>query len=902
MKTKPLLAVLLMFPSVVATNIASAQLTFSWQNPRPQGSSLHDVVLLDSDLIVAVGSLRTVVHSTDGGTLWGVQHSVGGNGISLNGVSLTTPNNGWAVGSDGLIVQTEDGGSTWTVRYSGTTVDLKSISSVDEAVAFAVGAGGTIIRTSDGGETWAIQTSPDTNSLTEVFCVDTALAYAVGNDGTALRTTNSGLTWVSLSTGVEDDLQSCFFIDSNLGFAVGKRGRILRTTDGGTTWVSQTSGTIEALQGVAFMDVNTGAIVGDNATLLRTTNGGSNWFSQPLPGGVPFGLGLKSVALNGEMNGAAVGEMGLILKTTDGGATWGSRSSWVTTKVLQACSFVNPEVGAAVGGWNNTYPNFEAVHTTDGGESWSLGSHPEGTGAHDVVLLDDSTGYAFGGGIYRTTDDGATWILQGHYGIPFEGASFPERNVGVAVGSFGGIARTVDGGTSWTVLGNGTNWHIQDVFFVDAQNGWCLAWDCCGTFDTEIRHTTNGGTSWSVQHTSDERLWAVKFTDPFEGIIVGSNGTMLRTSDGGLTWSVPGNWTNQDLNDVFFVDGERGFATGNAGVILSTTDGGLAWVSELSPTRYNIMGVCSRMPGELVMVGENGSIFTVSTAMRPAAPALVSPPNGAAIENDSVMLVWRASSPEVDNYWIEYSTDATFSPSVVDSTVTDTSYVVRDLELMSIYYWRVRARNSEGWGSFSTVRNFTTFLSLPNQVQLLQPEHNVLIGVDSVLFLWERSEPGVDRYWLEHAIDPNFAMSMIDSTLEDTTASIHDLENRAYWWRVKAHNATGWGPFSEERKFTVLVTGVVVDKEIPTEFSLSQNYPNPFNPSTVIRYGLPERVHVRLEVFNVLGEMVAEFVNEEKEAGWHEVLLSGAQLSSGLYFYRLSTPNFVQTKKLVLVR
>jgi hypothetical protein len=98
------------------------------------------------------------------------------------------------------------------------------------------------------------------------------------------------------------------------------------------------------------------------------------------------------------------------------------------------------------------------------------------------------------------------------------------------------------------------------------------------------------------------------------------------------------------------------------------------------------------------------------------------------------------------------------------------------------------------------------------------------------------------------------------------------------------------------------VTSVVVDQLIPVEFRLDQNYPNPFNPSTTIRYGLPNRSQVTLTVFNTLGQQVATLVNGEQEAGYHEVRFDAGGLSSGVYFYRLQAGNFVETRKLLLVR
>jgi hypothetical protein len=93
-----------------------------------------------------------------------------------------------------------------------------------------------------------------------------------------------------------------------------------------------------------------------------------------------------------------------------------------------------------------------------------------------------------------------------------------------------------------------------------------------------------------------------------------------------------------------------------------------------------------------------------------------------------------------------------------------------------------------------------------------------------------------------------------------------------------------------------------VTSVLPNDFLLHQNFPNPFNPSTTIRYGLPNRVHVTLSVFNALGQQVAVLQNGEQEAGYHQVQFDGTDLSSGVYFYRLKTGDLTQTKRLMLLK
>ena len=99
-----------------------------------------------------------------------------------------------------------------------------------------------------------------------------------------------------------------------------------------------------------------------------------------------------------------------------------------------------------------------------------------------------------------------------------------------------------------------------------------------------------------------------------------------------------------------------------------------------------------------------------------------------------------------------------------------------------------------------------------------------------------------------------------------------------------------------------VLTGVEPTRELPVSITLSQNYPNPFNPTTTIRYGLPAKLQITLIVYNSLGQQVAMLASGEQDAGFHEVRFNADRLASGMYFYRLMAGEFVQTRKLALVR
>lgn len=98
------------------------------------------------------------------------------------------------------------------------------------------------------------------------------------------------------------------------------------------------------------------------------------------------------------------------------------------------------------------------------------------------------------------------------------------------------------------------------------------------------------------------------------------------------------------------------------------------------------------------------------------------------------------------------------------------------------------------------------------------------------------------------------------------------------------------------------ITSIKHDEQLINSYMLGQNYPNPFNPSTTIGYYLPEGTNVELKLYDVLGNEIGTLVNEFKSAGTYKIEFNAEQLSSGVYFYKIETNNFSQTKKMILLR
>jgi len=299
--------------------------------------------------------------------------------------------------------------------------------------------------------------------------------------------------------------------------------------------------------------------------------------------------------------------------------------------------------------------------------------------------------------------------------------------------------------------------------------------------------------------------------------------------------------------------------------------------------------------------GSFASAWTFSTLL--SAPAQLSPQNGTNGLPTSLTIRWNRVL-NATTYHLQLGTDSTFASGLVknDSTIVDSQRVVSGISIGTRYFWHVRARNAGGGGVFSPTWNFRTQGTFPAPVVLESPVFDALANQATVNFVWQRSVPSITRYWFELATDSTFSLRVVDSTVVDTQRVHGGLSDGDYWWRVRAANIEGWGPFSENRALHVKITGVAPLETLPVAIALDQNYPNPFNPSTFIGFDLPRTGMVRLEIINPLGQIVHTLVNGVVAAGRHQVTFQAEGLPGGLYFYRLRYEQTVLVRKMVLLK
>jgi len=235
--------------------------------------------------------------------------------------------------------------------------------------------------------------------------------------------------------------------------------------------------------------------------------------------------------------------------------------------------------------------------------------------------------------------------------------------------------------------------------------------------------------------------------------------------------------------------------------------------------------------------------------------------------------------------------------------------------------WRINFTNTTGnvtqtfahntnftdinWKYLLTVNLFsmTPHLGQLFELRVVRQDNQVEIGRVSVpSILVSDFTVFIPEFELNHGYN-------IDFYADHNGNGIYDAPPVDHAWRLTFNSSTGdfVQDFTHNTNFTDIQwpnPSAVNENELTglNDYNLFQNYPNPFNPSTKISFNLPAREFVTLKVFNVLGSEVAILINDNMEAGLHEVTFNASGLKSGVYFYVISTKNFTSTLKMILLK
>ena len=177
----------------------------------------------------------------------------------------------------------------------------------------------------------------------------------------------------------------------------------------------------------------------------------------------------------------------------------------------------------------------------------------------------------------------------------------------------------------------------------------------------------------------------------------------------------------------------------------------------------------------------------------------------------------------------------------------------------------------------------------------------------TVLLAWGAVEENLQFYKLERSTNDIFTENVLENFLTTNTFTDDDLEwDTEYFYRVSA-NVGYYTDYSNISSVMLESLNIEDNEYLPLSFQVYQNYPNPFNPTTSLSYQLPDDGKVEVIIYDMMGKLIKNLVNEKQSSGqnsiiWNATNNSGNQVSAGLYIYTVKTSNHKQSKKMLLVK
>jgi photosystem II stability/assembly factor-like uncharacterized protein len=891
-----------------------------------------------------VGDNGTIRTTTDGGETWSAQTS--GTSQQLNAVAFATPLVGYVAGNNGVLLKTTNGGASWAPIGGPWQNNLTSVAAKNLAV-YVTGVDGFCQMSMNGGASWSrLNFTTDVKSdVNDVVIREDGIPFFIGGGGYIRQSAKNGYSFTWGIHSLHATLSDIFFYDNLRGWACSdKNNAVLRTTDGGATWslpqgttVSATwsqkssasgaigngytlnpwdkkkiycavgpriymsadigetwvqTATISATSGVTHTyyisphdtNIYVVAYTGGGDHIRRSTDRGVTWTATITRAFSAYGMPL---AIDYEHPDTLyfAPEDGHIYRSTDFAATWQDLGPKGFTS---PCDFAVVRDSSNILYLGDSGPS-RISRSTDYGNTWTLVYSGSGAEVPTIATgnMRNSEAYATAwssGGVQKTTNYGQTWIqtsaTSSAWGVD---VSSDDPNV-VMFGVYGGGQSylSVNGGASFVNAAlTGSNYAIlayDRSTFLAEQSGGLYKLAFTYTVPTSNQQiitliSPNGGENWTYGTTRTITWTAGNFTVVNIEYKTSPTGawqtiaTNVPSAGGTYAWTIPNTPTTQarirvsdatdgtpsDTSDGTFTISVSSFAVAPASLTFGPVPTGSTRVDTLRITNAGtaplvISSAMTNLPeftaGRTSFTIPAGSADTLSVKFRPAL---------AQSYTDTLRLATNSPSGVVA---IPLSGSGTLAASVT-----------------------VLAPNGGEVWQIGSVQNIRWVANLLNQVTI---EYRTLPSLT----------------WLPIASNVQASTGSFAWTIPNNPA------NEALV-RVLSSDGTivdeSDGPFRIQSPTSVSVSGA-----IPTVYALFQNYPNPFNPSTQIRYDLPKESSVRLTVFNALGQEIADLVHGVQQAGKYQVEFSTSNaaknLSSGIYYYRLNAGEYVQTRKLILLK
>jgi hypothetical protein len=533
--------------------------------------------------------------------------------------------------------------------------------------------------------------------------------------------------------------------------------------------------------------------------------------------------------------------------------------------------FVNALTGWAAGGYNDYNPFHTeyaiVLKTTNGGVNWTT-QYLDSWGPHiNCLAIADAnnvfttasgtsiSGFESNGRVVKTMNGGLNWMDDQQAGGATTSVCFINAQTGwiSAYGqsdippTYRAIFKTTNTGANWTLVFRDSiiafSPIINRVIFPDANTGYKFLG---GT----MKKTINSGSNWTaLDSVNTYGAGEMFFVSSDTGWII--KGSIKRTNNGGQNWSVQ--TAPAAASRLFFVNSNTGWALGNK-ILMKTTNGG---VEDADYASYFPM--------------HTGNVYLYSAWNWP------NPSNlsyfKSRITKDTVMnshkYFYLTNFPDIGTSWVRYDSarsnllcyfpNANCSGYTNDKVIDSLSARLNDQVNSCVYHW-----------SYTRVEDTTNQLLFNNYtVKTKSFRHD-----------------GIMLAHLRYA--KNFGIKNYDSGEPPPSTYFVSLVGCYI-------NGIMYGD-------TLLTNISKISTEVPSSYSLGQNHPNPFNPMCNVQFSMCNAGNVKIVVYDIQGREVQTLVNEKLNAGTYEVKFDASGLTSGVYFYRLVTNGFTETRKMLLIK
>jgi photosystem II stability/assembly factor-like uncharacterized protein len=373
--------------------------------------------------------------------------------------------------------------------------------------------------------------------------------------------------------------------------------------------------------------------------------------------------------------------------------------------------------------------------------------------------------------------------------------------------------------------------------------------------------TTNAGTNWQSIFIDFAWVWSLFFIDNNTGYIAGSNssdGVLAKTTNGGIYWSLQNTGIGTALLTVFFIDNNTGFVGGKYNYVAKTTNGGNNWIYK---------------PGALGQ--EFNDIYFIDAN------------TGFIIGNSNTI---NKTTNGGDN-WIQLNYGSPYNYTSIHFLNNSTGYICTQTSSDSSIVYKT-TNTGENWIYLSNIPTVLSSIFFPNL------NTGYTTGGKKI---FKTSNGGL-----------NWTSQMPDSNANSNWRTVCFINDNT-GFIAGAHGlimkTTDGG--------NVFINNI--SNNIPNKFYLFQNYPNPFNPVTKIRFEIPSDIKSQtqdgyfplrrgvggmttLKIFDMLGREVTTLVNEQLAPGTYEVTFDGSNIASGIYYYKLKAGDYIETKKMLIIK